>query len=256
MIDRPGCSWLCRFAIALLAILPARGSAAAPPDGMKVERILILGNSITVHAPLTERGWHGNWGMAASAQEKDYVHVLGRQIDEHTGGKLRLAVPDPAVKNPDGSTLLGDANVVNIANILEREYASYDASKLAAQIAARPDVVVLQFGENVRMDSFDSAAFTESLKKLVGALKESSDPTLFVTSQIYGPNPDLDRIKQQIVAEDPGKRVFVDLSAFRQDAGNTGFLNHPNDQGMRLIADTLFKAMRSYRTTGPPSSGG
>ena len=49
------------------------------------------------------------------------------------------------------------------------------------------------------------------------------------------------------VAEDPNRRVFVDLSAFRMDPANTGFLNHPNDQGMKLIADTLYQAMCTYK---------
>ena len=251
MTDRPafGIPYL-HIAIIFLALFPSRSSAVTPLGGVKVEKILFLGNSITVHPPLVERGWHGNWGMAASALEKDYVHVLAKQINEHTGGSLRIAIADPAMKNPDGSTLLGDATVVNIAEILERKYTSYDSSRLRSQAAARPDVVVLQFGENVRMDSFDSVAFTGSLKKLVGDLKESSNPTIFVTSQIYGPNVDLDRIKQQIVAEDPGHRVFVDLSAFRSEPSNNGFLDHPSDQGMKVIADTLFKAMRSHKTPG------
>ena len=251
MPDRPDCGLrYLHIAVVLLALFPSRSWAVTPLGGVKVEKILFLGNSITVHPPLVERGWHGNWGMAASALEKDYVHILAKQINEQTGGALRIAIADPAMKNPDGSTFLGDATVVNIAEILERKYTSYDSSRLRSQAAARPDVVVLQFGENVRMDSFDSVAFTNSLKKLVGDLKASSNPTIFVTSQIYGPNADLDRIKQQIVAEDPGHRVFVDLSAFRLEPSNNGFLDHPSDQGMKVIADTLFKAMRSHKAPG------
>lgn len=251
MTHRPDCGLrYLHIAIVFLALLPSRSSAVTPLGEVKVEKILFLGNSIAVHPPLVERGWHGNWGMAASALEKDYVHVLAKQINEHTGGSLRIAIADPAMKNPDGSAFLGDATVVNIADILERKYASYDSSKLRSQITARPDVVVLQFGENVRMDSFDSVAFTNCLKKLLGDLKESSNPIIFVTSQIYGPNADLDRIKQQIVAEDPEHRVFVDLSAFRTEPTNNGFLDHPSDQGMKVIADTLFKAMRSHKAAG------
>ena len=39
-------------------------------------RILFLGNSITLHETKPEIGWNHNWGMAASAEENDYVHIV------------------------------------------------------------------------------------------------------------------------------------------------------------------------------------
>src|SRR4051812_102045 len=44
--------------------------------------ILFMGNSITLNAPLPERGWHGNWGMAATAEDSDYVHQTVRLLKE------------------------------------------------------------------------------------------------------------------------------------------------------------------------------
>lgn len=46
-------------------------------------RILFVGNSITKHGPAPEIGWHGNWGMAASREENDYVHVAVDMLSKH-----------------------------------------------------------------------------------------------------------------------------------------------------------------------------
>ena len=44
--------------------------------GTKISNVLILGNSITFSAADSKVGWFGNWGMAASKPEFDYVHLL------------------------------------------------------------------------------------------------------------------------------------------------------------------------------------
>ena len=65
-------------------------NAKAVSSGREVTgglRVLFLGNSITLHAALPEIGWTNVWGMAASAAEKDYVHLVTRGIEMKTGRK-------------------------------------------------------------------------------------------------------------------------------------------------------------------------
>lgn len=50
-----------------------------------VKKILFVGNSITRHAPKEEIGWYGDWGMAASCREKDYVHQVVSEMIRCTG---------------------------------------------------------------------------------------------------------------------------------------------------------------------------
>lgn len=61
----------------------------AAADGVKV---LFLGNSITLHGSLPKIGWTNVWGMAASAKEKDYVHLVTRGIEREAGRKADLRV--------------------------------------------------------------------------------------------------------------------------------------------------------------------
>lgn len=214
---------------------------------MKAESILFLGNSVTLHGPAEHLGWPHLCGMAASAPEKDYVHLVAAGIEARTGGHLRLS---PVETQEDGLTQA--ANIVNIADIFERNYGTYTDERLRGQLDLEADVVVLQFGENTVRETFDPEAFASGLRALVAGLKESGNPHIFVTSQILGAGCPLDDIKREVCAEDPSHRVFVDLSQFGQDPANfasaephyTGIIvGHPGDRGMAVIADALLRAM-------------
>jgi hypothetical protein len=221
---------------------------------MKANRILFLGNSITMHSADAALGWNNNWGMAASALGKDYVHVLTTAIDARTGGTLRADPTDISIVNPDGSIRDGCVNYANDINIyyaFEKGYATYTNAKFQPQIDWNPDIVVLQFGENVDAGSLNSAALKTSLETLLTGLKNASNPNIFITGYILGSNSTIDAIKQQVCAEDPSHRVFVDLSGVSRDLSNLGDYNHPNDKGMALIGDTLFHAMVVHSVPEP-----
>jgi len=75
-------------------------------------------------------------------------------LDARTGGPLRISATDSLERGPDGSLVPGAANVVNVADIFERRYASYTNSLLQRQLDGKADIVVLQLGENVVMEAF------------------------------------------------------------------------------------------------------
>jgi hypothetical protein len=225
--------------------------------GMKANKILYLGNSITLHGPNASLGWSGNWGMAATEQSKDYVHTLTTAIDAVAGVNLTLD------RAGDG----GVDNIINIADIFERNYSTYDNSRLQTQINYKPDIVVLQFGENMASVSTeaDKAAFKSRLETMLTALKSSSNPDIFVTSYIIGANPLVDALKQEVCAADPTRRFFVDLNGFRNDAtnyasaeghfSNPGVAGHPGDKGMKYIANGIYSAMEAQAAATAPEPG-
>ncbi len=73
--------------ISEIELYPPLPFAGPRRDRIKADRIVFLGNSITLHGPAETVEWAGNWGMAASEQEKDYVHVVVNSLAGLTGRK-------------------------------------------------------------------------------------------------------------------------------------------------------------------------
>ena len=201
---------------------------------VKANRILFLGNSITLHGPAPSIGWQGNWGMAASAKDKDYVHLVLKAMTETAG------------KEPESM-------VANIASF-ERQPDRYDInSDLKNELAFRPDIVVVAIGENVPALATEPAkrTFKASLTRLLKRLKENSSPVIIVRS-CFWQDQEKDRILEEACSAAGG--VFVDCRALGKDERNVarserkfsheGVAGHPGDRGMRAIADKILDALR------------
>jgi hypothetical protein len=246
---------ICGCALASACSAQEAGSAGATLGHIKADRLLVLGNSITLIPPSPKDGWPNNCGLAASVPEKDYIHIVAAGVDARSGGHMALTPPDPAELAADGSVVTSNANILNVADIIERQYATYTNEALQPQIDQKADVVLLQFGENVPGETFEPGPFKAALQTLLAGLKASSDPHVFVTSLILGPRPEIDEIKQQVCDEDPSHRVFVDISTFGADPANlasaepffTGaIVGHPGDKGMSVIGEALLNAIIAH----------
>jgi alpha-galactosidase len=214
------------FLILSCAALPAKAQET-------FRKVLFLGNSITKHGPKADIDWSGNWGMAASAEEKDYVHLV-------TAGLAPKGAAAPEVM------------VKNIADF-ERAHAGYDiAGKLKEAIDFQADLIIVAIGENVPALKApeEQAVFLENTTKLLAALKASRKPVLLVRS-CFWKNTAKDTALQQACAVAGGR--FVDISALAGDESNygrsertfknTGVANHPGDKGMGAIAAALLEAL-------------
>ncbi|RBP41351.1 GDSL-like lipase/acylhydrolase family protein [Roseimicrobium gellanilyticum] len=206
----------------------AQDVAPKPP-----QKVLILGNSITRHGPKPDIGWTGNWGMAASAEDKDFVHLIEKALTARANAK---------------PTVLA----VNIAEF-ERNYASYDVDaklKDAADFGA--DLIILAIGENVPALTTEEskAQLKASVQKLLTRLKANRNPQIIVRSSFWS-NTAKDETLKQACQESGG--VFVDISALGKDESNyarserpfkhEGVARHPGDKGMQAIADAIVRAV-------------
>jgi hypothetical protein len=210
-----------------------RAHAQNPSTPGGYQKVLFVGNSITRHGPKEDIGWVGNWGMAASVEAKDYVHLVTKAITEKSG-----KAPEVMIK--------GGAE-------FERSYANYDTAvkmKDAADFAA--NLLIVAIGENVPglKSAEEKQKFQDRVTELLRVLKAGRHPTLVVRSSFWANEAKDDALKKAC-AEAGG--IFVDISALDKNEQNyarserpykhEGVARHPGDQGMQAIADALLKAL-------------
>ncbi|MFO1438744.1 MAG: SGNH/GDSL hydrolase family protein [Verrucomicrobiaceae bacterium] len=217
-----------RFLILIIASFVSQTFAQTP-----FKKVLFLGNSITKHGPKADIDWSGNWGMAASSEAKDYVHVFTKAL-----GDKQSSTPEILVKN--------------IADF-ERAHQGYDfAAKLKEAIDFQADLIVLAIGENVPglKTAEEAVAFASSVLKLLRTVSGARKPVILVRSCFWAV-PAKDSCLKLACNEVGG--IFVDISSLSADKSlygraerefkHAGVANHPGDKGMAAIADALMKAL-------------
>jgi len=225
----------------LLLILLAGDATSTPfvkpvSASLTTEKILFLGNSITLHAPKPTIGWTGNWGMAASSKGKDFVHLLTTDISNLTGSRPKIIVR-------------------NISEF-ERGYDDFKlTTELKSELEFNADIVVVAIGENVPelATNFERKEFEIAFAKLIAVLRLHEESSIFVRSSFW-PHKVKDAIMRR--ASLVAGVTFIDISALGHDESNMaqserkfehmGVGKHPGDKGMRAIADAIFAAIQEY----------
>jgi hypothetical protein len=214
------------------AILPC--NAARYTNGLKKEKkdktVLILGNSIVRHSPKPEIGWFGDWGMAASVKDSDFVHLLIRDIHQI----------DPAVK----------VKFKNIADF-ERNFDTYSLSDLDS--VRNPDILVMKISENVQDKKAMSDHFIRYYDKLIQAIASRKRTMVVIVDGFWK--------KQQVngLIEKYARRKkvpFVSIYDLSNDSTNMaigryehkGVAAHPSDKGMRMIEQRIWNSVKGYFT--------
>ena len=199
-------------------------------------RVLIYGNSIALHGRAPKIGWNAEWGMAASAREKDFAHLIVSALEERRGERA-------------------DFRIRNLA-VLERNYRAdlTDFADLASDVAYAPDYVVIAIGENVpSLGKADEADYTKFLVSLAKPLVESArHPPVVMRSPFW----------KNAVKADCTAKAAKEVGAIYVDAGplgdreenmalglfeHNGVARHPGDLGMRRLADLILAGIPDVR---------
>lgn len=191
------------------------------------KRVLILGNSITLHEVKAEIGWVNNWGMAASSEGKDYVHILLQGLREKYGVISHC-----------------------VCNVGEWEKNYFDETVLQKFEGAKnfnADIVVFRLGENVRADNFGTYPLAKYLQAFAEYFTQNATQVV-MTDTFWAHDYICGALKE--VAEKKGY-TFVTIADLGEAAENkaiglywhAGVANHPGDLGMKRIAERILEKL-------------
>ena len=205
-------------------------------------KLLVIGNSIVRHGPAPKIGWTNNWGMAASAKDKDFAHLVAKGIERGTGCAVELRI--------------------HSSWQLERKYKEYDVYKdLASDAEWKPDYVVFALGENIPVftNAVDSAIWSNDLVQAGQVLKAANPDAKFVFRTTFWPQPSKNKVIVAVAKEVGGS--VADLGKRGDDKRNQaiglfehgGVAMHPGDLGMKMMAEIILRAFGFPAEDAPES---
>ena len=188
------------------------------------KRIMFVGNSITLHGVKESIGWYNEWGMAASAREKDYVHLLMKKFKE--------ADPDAA---------LCICQVADWERSYKNDEQVYEKFAPARDFCA--DIIICRFVENCSPKDYDSEIFTREYTAFVKYLNKGNAKLILSTS-FWAHPADADILKIGALLGCPVAKLgdlgeddeMKAIGLFSHE----GVAIHPGDKGMKAIAQRIW----------------
>ena len=196
--------------------------------GEKGVKVLILGNSITLHGPKPEIGWFSHWGMAASSRENDYVHLLYE--------KARTA---------------GFETVFCFVGVVDWERGFWKREILDGFGNIRefkPDIIIFRLGENILPEDCDRHSLPQAITGLIDYLAVAGHTKLIFTTCFWRHEKADKSIEEAAASENAD---LVRLGDLGEDAGmkalglfeHSGVAAHPGDKGMAHIAERIWESL-------------
>lgn len=195
-------------------------------------KILFVGNSIAWHSYRPEIGWHGDWGMAATAQEKDFIHLTVSALEQKLGPVdwCLAQLAEWEQRYPDGTPLLEE--------------------KYAVARDFRPDIIVIRIGENFPKTLPFDEVFRAYFAHMIDFLVNGTDAKVVLTDSFWK-NADRDARIREIAAEKG--YTFCSIGDLEDNPEmmalneyeHRGVRVHPSDLGMKGIAERIIAAIET-----------
>ncbi|MBE7011427.1 MAG: MFS transporter [Ruminococcaceae bacterium] len=195
------------------------------------KRVLFVGNSITRHGIKPDIGWHGDWGMAASSKENDYVHKTISKI-------LNLS--------PDSTFCICHAAD------WERYYSDGASQHQFFREASdfKADIIIFRIVENCPTADFDEEVFYNKYSEFVDFLNKNKNAKIIITSSFWK-HPG-DNALEKYAKDNNHDFIYLgelgENPKMRADGlfDHEGVAMHPGDMGMDAISDLIFKKIKTY----------
>jgi hypothetical protein len=213
------------FLTALLVSMPL----IAQDNHPVFQNVLFVGDSITHHGPAASLAWTGNWGMAASSESADYVHLFIKRLTDS-----QQTTPNVLIMAEGGGTVSGQL------------------TQSSQMTDFHADLAVIQMGENDH-DMTDTG-FKQPYEQLITSIRLGNPNCKILCLGTWGP-PSGDVEADALIRKacDDCNARFVDIHSVVEDPSaaaaaehrftNDGVNWHPSDKGMSGYASLLWAAL-------------
>ena len=201
-------------------------------DDADAVKVLFVGNSITRHGPKADIGWTNDWGMAASSEENDYVHVTINELKKKYGKVYACTAQISLweIKYWDGDKILED---------------EYDAARQFST-----DIVIIRMGENIRYDKNKEINCKPYFDRMIKFFISNNPNAKVVVTNCFWENEEYHRIFSEVALEN--NYIFCSLQGLENIEGSMalglfehrGVAHHPSDYGMKLISEKIIESLK------------
>ena len=207
-------------------------------------KLLIVGNSITKHAPAPDIGWEHDWGMAATAESKDYVHQLAAKAKTVAPVELKM------VNSYDFEMYFYD-------------FTKFDTGKYQEFFDFEPDIIICTIGANIKNPEpegndgvlTDIHFNKDYYKNIIDFFNKNGKAKVIVGTTIF--TPEGGEVQTGIKAyADENSVPYVKMNDMEDtkysakpyrdqfpENVSEGVLLHPGDAGMAEMANRLWVAL-------------